>query len=250
MRELLMIAAMALVGCGSAPSPSKAPASKASETPAPTNEKAEVPTPETAEESPHVDVPTSCDQGVDKPCVMPRAFVKQLCAGAFPELALFFFAKGTPWTRVYVAVRQAEPFNGLGGPSSDKNLEFDEELLVLSENTPNLGGMSVSGVGNSYDVLRWDGTCATLQAGEVRLQRPPQPKHADVDWKRLDEEVRDALSADGTIADLAHRRRQECKGVTMGVVSDKCEKADTALRARVVKLIREGFALPRPSRVP
>ena len=134
----------------------------------------------------------------------------------------------------------------MGGPSSDQNLVFDEELLVLSENTPNLGGMTVSGVGNSYDVLRWDGTCATLQASEVRRQRPPSPKHAGIQWNRLDEEVRNALSADGKIAEFAKQRRLECKGVTMGAVSDKCEKADSALRSRVVVAIREGLRVPVP----
>ena len=140
-----------------------------------------------------------------------------------------------------------EPYNGLNGPSSDQNLVFDEELLVLSENSPNLGGMTVSGVGNSYDVLRWDGTCATLQSGEVRPQRPPSPKHANIEWNRLDEEVRNALLADSKIAEHSKRRRQECKGVTMGAVSDKCEKADTALRARIVAAIREGLTIPKPA---
>jgi hypothetical protein len=251
MRWSSAILLVCLAGCGGAPAPASTPAQEPSKAvpEAPSTEPAS-PSTEPAAEEESVELPTACANDSKSPCVMPRAFVKRLCAGAHPELALYFFAKDSPWTRMYVSARQVEPFNGMGGPSSDKNLEFDEELLVLSENTPNLGGMTVSGVGNSYDVLRWDGTCATLQAGEVRALRPPSPKHANIDWKRLDENVRDALSADDKIAELSKQRRKECKGVTMGVVSDKCEKADVALRSRVVKAIRDGFPVPRPSRLP
>lgn len=251
MRWSSPILLVCLAGCGAAPTPASTPAEEPSKATAETpSTEPEAPSTEPATEEESVALPTACANDSQSPCVMPRAFVKRLCAGAHPELALYLFAKDSPWTRMYVSARQVEPFNGLGGPSSDKNLEFDEELLVLSENSPNLGGMTVSGVGNSYDVLRWDGTCATLQAGEVRAHRPPSPKHADIDWKRLDEDVRNALSADEKIADLSKLRRKECKGVTMGVVSDKCEKADMALRARVVKAIRDGFPVPRPSRLP
>ncbi len=197
-----------------------------------------------------LELPTECADGSSDPCVMPESYVKRLCAEAYPELALYLFAKDSPWTRIYVSARKVEPFNGHGGPSSDKDLEFDEELLVLSTRDPNLGGMSVSGVEKSYDVLRWDGTCATLQAGEVRLHQPPQPKHAVVEWRHLDIEVRNALREDDKIKALAEKRRRECKGVTMGVVSAQCEKADTALKSRVVQVIRDGFQIPKPTTLP
>lgn len=181
---------------------------------------------------------------------MPRAFVKRMCSNAYPELALMFFAKESPWTRAYVAVRQAEPFNGQGGPSSDMPLLFEEEVLVVAARMPNLGGMSVSGVGASYDLLRWDGTCATLSEGEVRFQRPPKPGHADINWRRLDESTQNALMADDQIRKWSEERRKECKGVTIGAVSAKCEKADRALKDRVVTAVRAGLAVPKPSNLP
>lgn len=251
MRRLIFsITFCAAFGCGGSQPPAASPSADKDQP------KAEQPAEETPAEQPaeaepaQVDVPTACDKGSTDPCLMPRAFVKRMCADAYPELALYFFAKDSPWTRIYVSARTVEPFNGMGGPSSDKNLEFDEELIVLSEHSPDLGGMQVSGVGKSYDVLRWDGTCATLQAGEVRLQRPPQPKHADVDWRRLDITVQNALRADEKIKNLAEERRRECKGVTMGAVSAKCENADAGLKARVVQVIRDGFQVPKPERVP
>ena len=250
-RAIVLFTALAL-GCGGAPAP-KAPADDVpkpeSTEVAPEAEPAETST-DTEEEQPTVEVPTTCTEASSDPCLMPPAFVKKFCANAYPELALYFFAKDSPWTRIYVSAREVEPFNGHGGPSSDKNLVFDEELLVLGERAPNLGGMSVSGVGKSYDVLRWDGTCATLQEGEVRFNRPPRPKHANVEWRRLDIEVRNALRADDKIAELAKKRRNECKGVTMGAVSAKCEKADKALKERVVHVIRDGFQVPKPKNVP
>lgn len=247
----MFIAALAL-GCGGGSAP-KSPADEVPEpepTVAPEPDETGEASSEAEDEKPTpVEIPTSCAEGSSDPCLMPPGFVKKLCANAYPELALYFFAKDSPWTRIYVSAREVEPFNGHGGPSSDKNLVFDEELLVLSERSPDLGGMSVSGVGKSYDVLRWDGTCATLQAGEVRFNRPPRPKHANVEWRRLDIEVRNALREDEKIAALAKKRRNECKGVTMGAVSAKCEKADTALKERVVQVIRDGFQVPKPKTV-
>lgn len=165
-------------------------------------------------------------------------------------MALLFFQKDSPWTRAYVSVREAEPYNGLSGPSSDQKLLFDEELLVLAERRPDLGGMSVSGVGASYDLLRWDGTCATLSAQEVRLQRPPKPGTADITWRHLEDATQAALMEDERVAKAATERRKECKGVTMGEVSAKCEKADHALKLAVVDAIRGGRKIPTPSKLP
>ncbi len=181
---------------------------------------------------------------------MPKAFVKRLCAGVYPDVALALFQKDTPWTRAYVAVREAEPYNGLGGPSSDEKLVFDEELLVLAERHPDLGGMTVSGAGASYDLLRWDGTCATLSAQEVRTQRPPKPGTADITWRHLEDATQNALLEDEHVAKAAAARRKECKGATMGDVSAKCEKADRELKEHVVDAIRGGRSIPTPSKLP
>jgi hypothetical protein len=254
-RTVILLVASIAAGCGGSPA-AKTPADdvaqgsqEAQEPEAPVAPEEAAPAPKPEEKKP-LELPTECANGSSKPCLMPRAFVKALCADAYPELALYFFAKDSPWTRIYLSAREVEPFNGLGGPSSDKNLVFDEELLVLSERSPNLGGMSVSGVGKSYDVLRWDGTCATLQEGEVRLYRPPSPKHANVEWRHLDMELRNAFRADKKIASLAKKRRKECKGVTMGAVSAACEKADAQLKERVVTLVRTGFEVPKPKTLP
>lgn len=181
---------------------------------------------------------------------MPRRFVAKLCAGVFPELALMFFQKGTPWRRAYLAVKEATPFNGLNGPSSEQKLVFEEEMLVLSEKKADTGGMQVSGAGSSFDLLRWDGTCATLSAEEVRFATPPKPKNATIPWRILEDATQNALLQNEAFAKVAAERRKECKGATIGAVTDKCEKADKKLNALLVEVVRGGASVPQPAKVP
>ena len=194
-------------------------------------------------------VPSACDGSADS-CVMPVSFIKRMCAAVWPDLALSLFAKSTPWRRAYVAVKQADAFNGFGGPSSEEKLLFEEEVLIIGERKPNTGGMSVSGVGASYDLLRWDGTCATLSAQEVTLRKPPKAGHAKVPWRSLDESTQGALYKDDRVTKVAAERKKECKGATMGEVSAKCEKAERALNDLVVDAVRNGIAIPTPVRTP
>jgi hypothetical protein len=176
--------------------------------------------------------------------------VKRLCAKAYPELALYFFRKGSPWRRAYLAVKEAAPFNGLGGPSADEKLVFDEELLVLSEKKADTGGMQVSGAGASYDVLRWDGTCATISAEETRLVGPAKPKHATIPWRSLEDATQEAMKQNEKLAAVVSERKKECKGATMGSVSAKCEQADRKLNELVVEAVRGGVAIPLPAKQP
>jgi hypothetical protein len=206
-----------------------------------------------AEEAPPAEdskaIPTAC-AGDAASCVMPFAFVKRLCSGAFPDLALMLFSKGSPWRRAYVSVKETAPFNGLNGPSSDEKLVLDEELLVLLEKKADTGGMQVSGAGASYDLLRWDGTCVTLSAEEVRLAVPPKAKHALIPWRILEDATQNALLQNEAVAKIVSERKKECKGATMGTVSAKCEKADRALNDIVFDAVRGGTAVPQPAKVP
>lgn len=196
-------------------------------------------------------IPEACANGTSGDgCVMPKGFVKRLCAGVYPELALMLFQKGSPWKRAYVAVKEANPFNGFSGPSSEEKLVFEEELLVLRVSKTDTGGMQVSGAGSTYDVLRWDGSCATLSGEEVRTAAPPKPRHATIPWRILEDATQEALKKDEALAKVATERRKECKGATMGAVSAKCEKADKALNDLVVDAVRNGTTVPKPAKVP
>lgn len=242
---------LAAAGCGGSSPPDAEGPNSASTAAAPTAETK----PAAEQESPAAEedtakVPEACAGDDAAACVMPAKFVKRLCSDAYPDLALMFFVKGTPWRRAYLAVKEAAPFNGLSGPSSDQKLTFEEELLVLSEKKVDTGGMQVSGAGSSFDLLRWDGTCVTLSAEEIRFATPPKPKHALIPWRILEDATQNALLQNEAVAKVASERKKECKGATMGTVTAKCEKADRMLNELVADAVRSGTSIPKPSKVP
>jgi hypothetical protein len=247
MRHSMALILLAAVGCGGSAPPAEEPKSETT-TSAAAESKSETAEASKAAEEPK-GIPEAC-AGDSAACVMPKGFVKRLCNGVYPELALYFFQKGSPWRRAYVAVKEVAPFNGLGGPSAEEKLTLDEELLVLSQMKADTGGMQVSGAGASFDVLRWDGTCATLSAEEVRFTAPPKPKHATIPWRSLADETQNALLQNDAISKTATERRKECKGATVGSVTAKCEKLDRKLNEVVFDAVRAGTKVPQPTKVP
>jgi hypothetical protein len=240
---VLILTLVLCAGCGGSAPDAEAPASVAARpAPAPARTRADAEKGATA-------LPTACEKGKENPCLPPMQFVKKLCGGLFPDIALVLFAKGSPWTRGYLRMN-VEAWNASGGASSSDKLVFDEEVLILSQKTADTGGMQVSGSGGGYDVLRWDGTCASLAGEELTRKVPPKAKHAKIPWKSLDYAVREALEAHATIGKVVGERRKECKGATMGDVSLKCVKADAMLSAAVVDYVRGGGTVPAPSRLP
>ena len=195
-------------------------------------------------------IPTACTTAGAKVCVPPQTFVKRLCGGFFPDVALAMHSKGTPWQRAYLRVKSVEAWNASGGMSSAEKIVFDEELVILTRREPATGGVVVSGAGGSYDVLRWDGTCASLQDEEVSLKPAPAPKTAKIPWKSLDDKVQNALLADEKVSKVYQERRKECKGSSMGDVSLKCVKADDLLSVVIVDYVRRGGAVPAPTKLP
>lgn len=244
--RFLAIAPLLAASCGGSPPPPVAapPAATAEAAAAP----AEAPVSE--EDKPVTKLPTECAEK-GKLCLPPAAFVKRLCSTkVYPDVALAMFAKGSPWSRGYLRVKSAEAWYASGGVSSGDKMVFEEELVLLSRREANTGGMTVSGAGGAYDVLRWDGTCASLQDEEVSLTGSSTPKNAKVVWKSLDDKVRDALLADDKMNKVYTARRKECKGATMGDVSKKCEELDDKLSAVVVDYVRRGGAVPTPPTLP
>ena len=240
-----MIAPLVLAACGSsAPPPAAAPAPSAEASAAPTA------APVAEEDQPFGKIPTECAEPQSKVCLPPAKFVKRLCSGFYPDVALSMLGKGTPWQRGYLRVRSVEAWNASGGMSSAEKIVFEEEFVILARREAKTGGIQVSGAGGSYDVLRWDGTCASLMEDEVSTRGTSSPKHAKIPWKNLDDKVRDALTANEKIGKVYADRRKECKGATMGDVSAKCQKADEMLSTVVVDFMRNGGTLPPPAKLP
>ncbi len=236
---------VAIGGCVSSPPPPVAAPTEAVATP-------EVPiAPEAKPESDETRaLPSACaTTGASKLCVPPPAFTKRLCGGSFPTATLHLFRKDSPFTRGWVT-RTVEAWNASGGAASNEKLELDEEVVVVVHRAAEAGAMVVSGASGGYDVLRWDGSCATLMAEELTLRRPPSQKAAKVAWKSLEDPAQEAMLADAKVAAAVSDRRKECKGATMGDVSLKCVKADQKLARVLVDYVRQGGAIPPAKKLP
>jgi hypothetical protein len=218
----------------------------AAEEPVPTEASAPVaPVEETAPPG----LPMECTPK-DHLCLPPRPFVKRLCQDAFSGAAIRLFEKRSPFTRGYVAGRRIKAVNTIGGPSSDAELDLGEEVVILTHTGgPGANEMQVSGMGG-YDVLRWDGTCASLSDGELALRAPKSPRHAPIAWQYIDTNIQKALLADEKISEARREQKKHCHGVTTGRVSSACEKADAQFYDRIASTVRNGIELPDPDRMP
>ncbi len=176
------------------------------------------------------------------------AFVKRLCDGAFPDVALVLFSKDTPWKRLYMR-GEVEGWNADGGASPKARLGFDEEVLVLRRRAVATTGVVV-GSGGGYLVMRWDGHCYTLDDGEVTDKVPPKVKGGPVPWRYYAEPTKTALLKSPRVLAAYQRRGRECKGAVSGEVPRACQQADDALSAVVVAEVRAGLPIPSPATVP
>lgn len=202
-----------------------------------------------ATEKEAIEFPTACAKKEGDVCVPAPAFAKHLCSAPnASSLALAMFAKGTPWLRLYLA-RETEAWDASGSAagSTSTKLAYDEEVLVLAFRPPaNTGGMVVSGANGAYDVLRWDGVCASLNADELRKWYPPEPGYAAIPWKKLDDETQQKLLADSRISLKEGEMKKACKGLSRGQTNPACDKAQKSLSKAVVNYVRAGGAVPTP----
>lgn len=250
--------ALLLVACGGSAKPASTEKSEADPSSGSTPEKAEKQDAENKEAAPAEGekaeaeggkIPTACS-GKGDMCTPTEDFVKRLCQDVYPGVAMIMFRKGTPWARMYLTGK-TQAWNASGGASVSGFLEFDEEVLVLRHRAAPKGGMQVSGAGGGYDALRLDGSCVTLDGGEVTEKRPPKPKYPHLEWRWIDDPIREKLKEDPKIDETDQIRRKECKGATMGEVSDKCEKAVKKLSDLVAKYVTEdGGEIPMPQKLP
>src|SRR5215216_2435899 len=246
----LWLSLVLVTACGGN-KPAAAPESER-ETAAPSASPAAAPTDPQAQPAPETEgtaagVPTTCFKS-GALCAPDPKFVKRLCNGKYPSLGLYLFSN-PKWTRAYLT-RRTQAWNASGGASDSGWVEFDEEVLILYARVADAGGMQVSGAGGSYDALRWDGSCVTLQSEEVTMAKAPAPKHPAIDFRYLDDDTQAALRKDDKINKAWQERRKECKGATSGDVSLKCVKADEALTRSVIGFIRGGGTIPEPKKLP
>ncbi len=195
-------------------------------------------------------IPTECHDGTD-PCTADPKWVKKVCQDVYPAVALYLFQPDVPFTKAYLS-RKTRAVNASGGVTSGEEwLQFDEQVVLLVHREASTGGMQVSGAQGGFDAMRWDGSCVTLGANEVRTQVPPDPIHAHVPWRYLGDDIQDALKDVESVKEAYITRKQECRGVYSGSVSKKCVRADEALNEEIVRAVQEGEVdLPVPENRP
>lgn len=241
-----------LLGCGGATPAEKAPelASHEDSPPVTTTPKT-VPTNVAATDPPEApkSIPASCATKEGGVCTPDADFASRLCNASYPDVALVLFAKDSPFTRMYLR-GDVDGWNADGGLSARAKLKFDEEVLALKRRAPKTTGMVINGGGAGYLVMRWDGTCFTLEDGEITTRHPPVAKASPINWKYLSDRTKDALLSNDKIKKAYDTRGKECKGATSGDVSKACEVADTALSQIIISEIRGGLTVPTPERIP
>ncbi len=243
------------LGCGGEKQPAAVPETESegeweesespSENEAPEAEEADD---EASEEEEITKIPTECS-GKGEVCTPPGKWVSKLCADVHSDVALFMFQSGTPWQRMYLT-RETDAVNASGGASVAGKLAFDEEVLILRHRPVKKGGIQVGSASGSYDALRWDGSCVSLEGEELTTNTPPKAKTTRIEWKWIGEKMQDALREDEKVNSTYIARRKECKGVSMGAVTKKCEKLDQELIDVIVAYVRSTSSLPEPKPLP
>ncbi|HEX3777536.1 MAG TPA: hypothetical protein VHV51_23860 [Polyangiaceae bacterium] len=192
-------------------------------------------------------LPDHCARGKHE-CLPPPGWVRRLCDDVYPDIALAMFKPGSRWQRLYMLAR-AEPFNASGGASllGDK-LERGEEVIALKRRDNN-GELQV-GDNAGYDILRWNGACATIHDGDFSRQPPREIMHSKIEWRRLSMDTRKALEAQPEIAAAQDARRKACKGQSIGEVSKDCEVYDRKFMDEIIHYVEDGGKLPAPARLP
>ncbi|HET9931388.1 MAG TPA: hypothetical protein VFQ35_11895 [Polyangiaceae bacterium] len=236
---------LSLVGCGG--SSEKPPESPSSNSVALAEPKSKPKPKPRAKKEPATLFPQRCTMKRGE-CLPPAEWVNKLCDNIYPDLALHFFAPKTPWQRLYMTAR-ADPFNASGGMSlmGDK-LEPGEEVIALRRRDATK--MQSTGENAGYDVLRWNGACATIHDDDFTEEPPSNLRSAPIDWRRLSVEMRNALEAIPEIGEVYELRHQKCRGKSVGIISDQCELYDKKLSEVVAMKVRSGAKLPQPKQVP
>jgi len=233
------------VACAAAPPPApvSAPAPEP-EAPKPPPSTPEITVKAASEPAPPepeaVTLPTTCSAPGSGVCTPPAAFVSELCKRRSTDLALAMFKKTSPWQRAYLRL-DMDAWYTAARLSSPVRLELDEEVIVIANRGGNAGGVQVGG--GSFDVVRWDGTCASVMADEVTFKKPRAPRASPVAWEKIGEEFRDALLQKPAIRARRDAYRKRC---TEDRGAPACQDARTQLSDIITEHVRRGGEMPDP----
>jgi len=192
-------------------------------------------------------MPPDCDGTT--PCVPPVPFARATCKGRFEALALSMFEKHSPWQRLYLKAEYVEAVNAHDKHLTAEPIVFGEEVIVLRDGSAGKSsGVQVSG--SDIDVLRWDGTCATVAREMFVTTMMPEVKAPPIQWRRLGGNLRGALLTSKYVK-MSHQREKEvCQGEPAKDPSPACEKARRMLNDSITVAVRGGISLPTPDELP
>jgi hypothetical protein len=180
----------------------------------------------------------------------PREFAEAVCKHKYPNLPLYLFAGKQPWRHLYVKAETVEPVNAFGGEQSEAWMQFGEEVVLLGKRAPG-GSKSVQVSGPSdVDVLRWDGTCATIRE-EMLVSYVTAPMQSPrIIWKYLDGGLQDALIKNSVVARAREGERNACRDSSVTHPTPACEKAMRQLTDAIVLAVHQNIELPGTGALP
>ena len=240
-----------VLACGAGVSRQSAHVLSDPQTQRPPKKRAQRPILGTESEQPllQAELPRNCMRG-ETACYPPVEFVRALCKKKYPGVAITMFEKSAPWKHAFVRVKDVAPINSFGGSTSFSRLEFLEEVLLLREREIKQRQMIVD-IPNSYDVLRFDGSCATLAEDEFMTKKPyVRPRYAPIIWQQIDARIRQALIQNPKIDQAAEAQTLACRGSFLAGGGEPCKDATQQLARAIVAVLSEGTQLPPPSNLP
>jgi hypothetical protein len=200
------------------------------------------------DESLNREVPVACS-GSDG-CFPDPGFTERLCRGKFPSVSLAMFAKTAPWKHLFVQAVSIEPINVLGGPRSESMMGFGEEVVVLRRRGPGSGkGVQISGP-TDLDVLRWDGTCATIREELFVTYNQGVITAPHIVWKYLDDSIQEGLRRNAAVEHAQAVERKSCRDSSPTKRTPECDRAMKKLTDTIVIAVRSGLAVPAPETTP
>lgn len=193
-------------------------------------------------------VPKTCADA--KACFPPSTFVDAVCKRKSPDLPLHLFAQHVPFRHLYVKAEWVEPVNPHGGEQSETWMHFGEEVLVLRERSPGgAHGVQTSGP-SDLDVLRWDGTCATIRA-EMLVSYVTAPMDTPrVIWKYLSTEAQTALLTNAVVSRSRDAEKKSCRDSSVTHPTPACAKAMQKLTDAIVLAVHQNIQVPEADALP
>jgi hypothetical protein len=160
------------------------------------------------------------------------------------------FGKHVPWQHLFIRDEWLEPINAYGGPSTEEWMRFGEEVVLLRPpGEARSGAARVTGP-DDVDVLRSDGTCATITQKALGERYPGVMKSAPIIWKYLEQGTRDALLTDKRISQTRGQHKKTCKGSSETHPHKQCARATNDLNKAILAALKAGISLPDPDKRP